>query len=175
LQFYCGQQIGPTSSPQILVQDETLLASTPTVKGTQCLIHANDNLDGQGQDVLTLGGIPAITRIEGGFNNPTTVLRGVRNISRSDSIVTALLYDGHSLCNSSGHNGPCSSPDPTPATVIGFMQLGVQETSGGDHQVHAIILNVVGCQNIPVFTPPANAISGIGSPIPVRLVQSPTP
>jgi hypothetical protein len=77
------------------------------------------------------------------------------------------------MCNSSSGNGPCSSPDPVKATVLGFIQLGVKETSGGDHQFHAVIMNVVGCRDAIVNAPPGNAISGGASPIPVRLVQAP--
>jgi hypothetical protein len=173
LQFYCGQQIGPGTNPEIQVEDETSLDSTPTVKGTQCLIHADNHGTPSGQDELTVGGSPPTVRILGGSNNPNTALHGIRNLSRSDSIVTALLYDGHSMCNSSSGNGPCSSPDPVKATVLGFIQLGVKETSGGDHQFHAVIMNVVGCRDAIVNAPPGNAISGGASPIPVRLVQAP--
>ncbi len=173
LQFYCGQQIGPGSSSGILVEDETSLNGTPTVVGTRCLIHADNNFSA-GQDDLSVGGTPPVLRITGGSNNPNTALHGVQNLSRSDSIVTALLYDGHSMCGASSGNGPCSFPDPTPATVIGFLQLGVKETSGGNHQFHAIILNAVGCKNVVVTDPPTvNTISGGSSPIPVRLVQTP--
>jgi hypothetical protein len=174
LKFYCGQQIGPHSDPLILAEDETSLAGTPTVKGTQCLIHADDNLSA-GQDDLSVGGSPPVLRIIGGSNNPNTAVHSIRNLSRSDSIVTALLYDGHSMCGSSAGNGPCRFPDPTPATVIGFIQLGVKETSGGDHQIHAVILNVVGCKNTVVSTAPTTNIivSNGASPIPIRLVQTP--
>jgi len=173
LQFYCGQQIGPSSSSGILVEDETSLNGTPTVVGTRCLIHADNNFSA-GQDDLSVAGTPAVLRITGGSNNPNSAIQGVHNLSRSDSIVTALLYDGHSMCGASSGNGPCSFPDPTPATVIRFLQLGVKETSGGTHQFHAIILNAVGCKNVVVTDPPnINTISGAASPIPVRLVQSP--
>jgi len=71
-----------------------------------------DNNFSAGQDDLSVGGTLPVLRITGGSNNPNSALHSVRNLSRSDSIVTALLYDGHSMCGASSGNGPCSSPDP---------------------------------------------------------------
>jgi hypothetical protein len=174
--FSCGQQIGPGSVPQILIQSETSLTTQPTVEGTQCLIHATDNDLDKGQDFFSTSGTPPVS-IVGGHNNPNPALRDTPNISRSDSVVAVPLYDGHEMCADppGGVIGSCGTlPAQPSATVIGFLQLGIQETETGP-QVHAVILNAVGCSpNAIAAFPPTNPISGGGSsPIPVRLVRTP--
>ena len=128
LRMYCGQQIGPGSIPQILIEGESPLTGTPTVEGTKCLIHASGSGLNQGQDTIS-SSVPVV--INGGSNNPNPSLR-FPNISRSDSVITAMLYDGHQMCfDSPPATDACTAPSPQPATVIGFLQLGIQETNGG--------------------------------------------
>src|SRR5262249_39704967 len=101
--------------------------------------------------------------VTGGSNNPNPAMRSntTSTISRSDSIITVPLYDGHDL--SSG----------TPATVIGFLQLGIQDVdvtppiSTPDH-FDAYILNAVGCNPSGLGTPVAG---GQIAPVPVRLIH----
>jgi hypothetical protein len=172
LQFQCGQQIGTGSSPEILIQSESLLALSPTETGTKCLIHATNTGPGQGQDEFVTG-VPVF--INGGDNNPNTAFH-VPNISRSDSVVTVPVYRGDQMCFDAppppNIYGKCVAASPTPATVIGFLQLAIQDTEGGG--LHAVILNIVGCSPAAIAaSPSANAISGgESSPIPVRLVQA---
>jgi hypothetical protein len=163
LPMYCGQQVGKTATPQILIEGASPFG-TPTIIGTKCLIHARDEGDDQGQDDIRPG-VPVV--INGGSRNPNPSLR-TPNISRSDSVVTAPLFDGRQIDNSSS----------VPATVIGFLQLGVRQTNGGGgggQLLEAVVLNVVGCSpNAIAAYPPSNPISAGGSsPIPVRLVQTP--
>lgn len=177
----CGQQVGPglsPSSPAIPVEiiSETGFP-TRTRAGGRCLIHAARNGLGQGQDSFS-SSIPNI--ITGGSANPNRSLRGITNISRSDSVVTVPLYDGQPLCDSSSPSGTCSVPAPSPAppVVLGFLQLGIQQTlsgSGTVPEIQAVILNIVGCTPTAVsnFNPnPANGITS-NSAIPVRLVRNP--
>ncbi|HSS97866.1 MAG TPA: hypothetical protein VLK33_12590 [Terriglobales bacterium] len=164
LPMSCGMPIGPTASPYQFTFEGAGPALGPTVIGTKCLIHASGNGNNQGQDEFTTG-VPVT--INGGSNNPNPSLHNVSNISRSDSVVTAPLFDGRQMNNSS-----------PPAPIIGFLQLGVRETNGGgggggSQLLDAVILNVVGC-NSGLAYPPSNPISAGGaSPIPVRLVQTP--
>jgi len=129
----------------------------------------------QGQDEFSRNVVPVT--IAGGDRNPNPGLQ-VPNISRSDSVVTALLYDGHQMCSdpTSGPgtpNGTCVNVSPQPtATVIGFLQLGIEETNGGQ-LLDTVVLNAVGC-NPNIAYPPTNPLTAGGSsPIPVRLVQTP--
>jgi hypothetical protein len=131
-----------------------------TSEATQCLIHANGNNPGDGQDTITPQGAGNPPTIAPGFNNPNTALAGATNISRSDSIVTLPIFN---------YNGdPCGGGPCTPVQVIGFLQLGIQEVSPGG-RLTGVIMNAVGCDPNNPGTP---QISGGGlSPIPVRLVQ----
>ena len=133
-------------------------------EGTQCLIHSsttttiactspNTTYD---QDCFMPG--PPVT-IQGGISNPNPALQSRANISRSDSVVTVPVYDGSSQ--------PCPTGTPCTVTVIGFLQLGIQDVDPFG-AVRAIVLNAAGCGS-STGTP----ISGGGvSPIPVRLVHN---
>jgi hypothetical protein len=172
LSLYCGQKIGPGFTPEILIEAETLSTTTPTSDSTKCLIHAAGLGPNQGQDSFSNGGPPV--SISGGDNNPNVSLR-VPNISRSDSVVTVPIYDGHQMCFDSATPtvyGTCVNTSPLPATVIGFLQLGIKDTGGGQ-TLNSVILNAVGCsQNAITASPSPNSVSGESSPIPVRLVQA---
>ena len=157
-QFSCGQQIGPSQS---ITVDTDPPGQVKTSPGTQCLIHAQSNGLGSGQDIFNPGAPVTIT---GGDNNPNTALRNVASISRSDSVITVPVYDviggaTEDLCPS----GICS----VTGTVVGFLQLGIESVdSAGD--LNAVILNAAGCNPTNSGTP----VSGGGvSPIPVRLIQ----
>jgi len=170
LRFYCGQHIGSGTNPKILVHVESPISGQPTEDGTKCLIHASGTGANQGQDEFSAG-VPPVT-ITGGSNNPNPSLQ-VPNISRSDSVVTAMLYKGDQLCfDPSLHNGSCVND--APATVIGFLQLGVQQSNGGP-LVDAVVLNAVGCSPdaIAAYPPPNPVFAGGSSPIPIRLVKAP--
>jgi len=148
----CGSTITPMSAA---------LLNTQTSEATQCLIHSNGGLLGDGQDVITSQGAGNPPTITPGFNNPNTALAGATNISRSDSIVTVPLFKWTGIDPCGG--GPC-----TPVQVIGFLQLGIQDVSAGG-RLTGVIMNAVGCDPNNPGTP---QISGGGvSPIPVRLIQ----
>jgi hypothetical protein len=157
-QFSCGQTVG--AGQAVFVAGGSLVL---TDQGTQCLIHASGQGPGLGQDVLTPSGVgaPPVT-IEGGNNNPNPALQGPTNISRSDSVVTMPIY--HSLINVNlCPGGTCTGT----GTIIGFLQLGIQENSAPG-QVKGVIMNVAGCNPGAGGT----AVSGGGvSPIPVRLIH----
>jgi Putative Flp pilus-assembly TadE/G-like len=176
--FQCGQQIGPTSTPSIPIDNRiwTGFLQSRTDQGTQCLIHTNASVNYTGscsahlleQDCFSPQGVGKPVLIQPGSANPDPSFSTVSYISRSDSVVTVPLFDGGNLCSSN----PCSGN----ATVVGFLQLGIIQdgcpsgpTCGpGPAKVQAIILNASGC-NTGATAPP---VSGGGvSPIPVRLIQ----
>src|SRR5712692_11276 len=157
-QFSCGQTIG--SGQLVSIDPGTGGGSLKAehVAATQSLIHADNGGLGSGQDSIIPNLVAPVTII-GGDDNPNPALRGVNNISRSDSIVTVPLYDGRDMCPS----GSCNIT----ATVVCFLQLGITQANPGG-TVDAVILNVSGCPPIPT----GNAVSGGGtSPIPVRLIH----
>ncbi len=145
------------------------LASPPTDQAALCLVHADALGLDQGQDIFSSpgGGLPE--NVEGGYNNTNTALRGVLNISRSDSVITVPLWDG-SL-------NPACQLGISPACVfniVGFMQLGITQITKpfvGPLQVvviEGVVLNLSGCGGVAAGTPVSG---GAISPVPVRLVQ----
>jgi len=172
-QFSCGQIIGPGSpAPQVTVHTGGGGVDTRTNEGTQCLIHASGRGPTLGQDeLLPTGGAPdgtAPITIKGGDNNPNLALQGVTSISRSDSIVTVPIY--HRAGAPPDDLCPAGVPCTVTATIVGFLQLGIQENVAGgpNGQVKGVIMNVAGCNTGAGGTP----VSGGGvSPIPVRLIH----
>ena len=146
--------------------------NTDAAEGTQCLIHTTgfSGVGGTCPDPEPDCFDPnpgAPVAINGGSMNPNAGLQSVANISRSDSIVTAPIFDGqHNPCSNYSISGECDST-PANVQVIGFLQLGIQSVSAaGD--VTAVILNAVGCNPSATGT----GVSGGGvSVIPVRLIQ----
>jgi hypothetical protein len=165
-QFSCGQTVGAGQAVTVLPGGGSL--GPRTNEGTQCLIHASGRGPTLGQDELfptggTPDGTPPIT-IKGGDNNQNPALQGVTSISRSDSIVTVPIYyraGSSDLCP----GGACSQT----ATIVGFLQLGIQENAAGPNgQVKGVIMNVAGCN--PGAGNPVVSGGGV-SPIPVRLIH----
>jgi putative Flp pilus-assembly TadE/G-like protein len=158
--------VGPTEIIKIIPPTTPGLANR-TREGGRCLIHANNDNLGQGQDELieSGGGAPPVI-INGKDNNPNPLLQNVPNISRSDSVVTVPLYDGSNLCP----GGACSVTKP----IVGFLQLGIKRTipgGGGQPQLEAVIMNASGC-NPAVVGSGITPVSGGGvSSIPVRLIH----
>jgi Flp pilus assembly protein TadG len=152
LQFGNNQSI-PMPSAQVDTRSLGTLQSR-TSAGVQCLTHAAGNGLGQGQDTFTTG--PPVT-ITGGSNNPDPALRGV-SIHRSDSIVTAPVFNCAGTCDGTG---------AVQLQIVGFLQLAIQDVTGsGD--IEALVLNAAGTDPASTGTP----VSGAGpSPLPVRLIQ----
>ena len=166
-QFSCGQTIG--AGQTVTVQTGGGLG-VRTNEGTQCLIHAGSPGQGLtlGQDVLTDSSVPVT--ITGGDNNPNPLLRGVTNISRSDSIVTVPIY--HKVGSADLCPGGCNQT----ATIVGFLQLGITQNvpnanppgPAANGKIEGVIMNVAGCNSGAGGTP----VSGGGvSAIPVRLIH----
>ena len=153
--FANGQSI-PMASVQVDTRSKGNLQSR-TVSGTQCLIHAAGSGLGQGQDTFTTG-LPVT--ITGGTNNPNPALRGVSGIHRSDSVITAPVFNCPAV-------GPCDGTGAVQLQIVGFLQLGILDiTAAGD--INAVILNAAGIDPTSMGTP----VTGAGSsPIPVRLIH----
>lgn len=130
-----------------------------TRRATRCLVHADNEGLGQGQDEI-IGAGPPLT-IRAGDNYPISSLNG-ETVSRSDSVVTVPLYDGSTLCTGPGTCG-------ITITVVGFLQIGINQTTTfapGSPQLRGVILNAVGCNG----TAPGVS-AGTTSPVAVRLIH----
>jgi len=134
-----------------------------TNQGIDCLIHAGADGTGNGQDAISPG--PPVT-MTNGTNNPNTSIPASSTISQSDSVVTVPVFNRTSdPCSPSG----CGA-GLTTETVIGFLQLGIQDVATGPlaGSIDTVVINAVGCNAGGSGT----AVSGGGiSPIPVRLIQ----
>ena len=152
-QFSNNQFIGPGQPIQVDTRSLGNLQAR-TSAGTQCLIHASGNGLGQGQDSFTTG-LPVT--ITGGTNNPDASLRGVANIHRSDSVVTAPVFNCPTL-------GTCDGT--AQLQIVGYLQLGIQDVTATG--VDAVILNAAGTDPSATGTPVTGASA---SPVPVRLMH----
>ncbi len=169
IKFSCGQDIGPGTDPLIVPNITTGGSSdlfAVTRDGVRCLIHAQDYGFNQGQDIFIPNGTGPV-QINGGDNNPNMFLQ-TANISRSDSVITAPIYDGRQYTTANQFciypSGACT----TTTKIIGFLQIGITDAESGIPQANGYILNVVGCG----ANSGAGGVSSNGtSPIPVRLIQ----
>ena len=158
--FGNNQSIPMAGSPPVQVDTRSLgTLQVRTRDGTLCLIHADSPGPGMGQDSFTQVTLPLT--ITGGYNNPDAALANVSGIHRSDSVVTAPVF------NCPAAPATCDGTGVSSLQIVGFLQLGIQDvTATGD--IHAVILNAAGTSPTGV-TP---AITGAGtSPVPVRLIQ----
>jgi hypothetical protein len=175
--FTCGESVnGPTDPVWVDGRFHTGSLQPRTNQGTQCLIHASGTgppvipLDCSTgpyeQDCFVVSGAGNPILITPGTQNPDPSLAGADYISRSDSVVTVPLFNGSNLCPPTG----CIDiQNATPATIVGFLQLGIQANVGSG-TIDAVILNASGCNS----TPTGAAVSGGDvSSIPVRLIQTP--
>jgi hypothetical protein len=152
-QFGNNQSI-PMPSAQVDTRSLGTLQSR-TAFGVECLIHAGGAGSSQGQDRFTPG--PPVT-ITGGSNNPDANLRGV-SIHRSDSVVTAPVFNCAGTCDGTG---------AVQLQIVGFLQLAIQDVTAGGGSIDAVVLNAAGTDPASTGTP----VTGAGSsPVPVRLIQ----
>ena len=151
-----GNPRGMQCGDSLPINVNASLADTQT--GIECLMHTDDvGAGGTDQDTINVG--PPVT-INGGLSNPNTSLRGQANISSSDSVVNVPVFEW--TTNPCAGGGPCTNQ-----TVIGFLQLGIQEIDAGG-VFKAVVMNAVGCNPSPT----GNTVTGGGlSALPVRLIQ----
>lgn len=138
----------------------------PTDQGTDARINASGNGMNRGQDTIDTSIGPPFP-ITGGANNPDTSLIGQIYYGPSASQVLVPVFGGQYL-----------NPGGDTATVIGFMQLFIQDAvhSGTDDIMNSIVLNVIPCSSgggngdgngtTPEVTAPG------GMAVPVRLIRT---
>jgi hypothetical protein len=157
IQFTCGNTISTLPGNR----------GNPTATAVESLIHASNSGLGQGQDKIDTTVSPPVIRA--GSSNPL-VLNGVITagtaITTSDSLMTAFVYDGHTL-----------KPGKETLTIVGFMQLFITQVDS-NNDIPGVIMNLAGCGNNPQPNGTCSSSSGTvsgggGSLIPIRLVRNP--
>ena len=133
----------------------------PTKQGANNLIGGPN-----GQDSIDTSTPPPFN-ITAGSNNPYYP-QGTQNITQSSSIITVPVYGGTGQL--------CPGNSCAQQTVIGFMQLFVENVAGGAKDlVNARVMNVVACGSSGNGNgnggPPVTG--GAATLIPVRLVRNP--
>lgn len=142
----CGQQLQSLNGNKV----------GPTEQGIQSLIHSNGSGLGQGQDTINTSTSPFT--MTAGSNNP--YVSGGTSITQSDSLVTVPVY-----------SGPSPGPEGGSVTVVGYMQMFIQNTDGGAN-ITAVVTGVSSCGATTGGTCGAGSVAGGGaSYIPVRLVH----
>jgi hypothetical protein len=169
-QIACANRNRVTCGDALPISDFSVQSTIQgtTDQGVDCLIHAGADGAGNGQDTVNAG--PPVT-MTNGTNNPNTSIPASSTISQSDSVITVPVFNRTvDPCSGSSCGGGA-----TTETVVGFLQLGVQqvETAGPTTVagvIDTVVINAVGCD--PGAPTPTKIVSGGGvSPIPVRLIQ----
>ena len=147
------------------VEMETGNMVGPTGEGVRCLINqGNGNSFPNGQDTYN----PATGLITAGTSNPYYPAGTI--VTKSDSVVTLPLYDGHQLC-------PGNSCGST-VMIVGFIQLFIIQERNPQATVEAYVMGVSGC-GAGGPTPScdeeggSNSVGTGGEFAPVRLVRNP--
>jgi hypothetical protein len=164
--YQCGVPLGSNNNYSVDLSENP--AAGDTQNAVQCLIHQTlpTTASPSGQDVLAPGGPAPPTypfQIFAGTSNPLTGagLASGSIITNSSSIVSLPIYDQTNPVT-------LSTTGDTNVTVVGFLQVFINATTGG--VVDVTVLNVSGCGNAVASSAPA--LYGTSS-VPVRLITPP--
>ncbi len=112
--------------------------------------------------------------IQAGKNPPYVITAGAGNpfaaagltITQSAALITVPMFDGDNI-----------SPGPAAVTIVGYIQLFVQDINhqGNEDLIDTVILNVTQCGNTQGTSCSASGVATAGgaSFVPIRLVQHP--
>jgi len=162
--YTCGIPAGSGTTQVDLTENPVFPHSQTGDTGTavQCLIHATALGPGNGQDQLVSGTFPF--QIQAGSDNPLVQDGLVANngiITTSSSIVTIPIYD------STAGTGKLNGSQPQ-VTIVGFLQVFINDLNGTGQLLNVTVMNVAGCSNNASNSP----VSGT-SPVPIRLITPP--
>ena len=155
--YQCGVQSSLAVSPANAIDlTENPGGSTgDTATGVACLINQSSVGSPSGQDTINTLSYPY--QITAGTGNPNAALSG-KIVSVSNSIMSLPIFD-ETTAN--------FSVNPTNVTIIGFLQVFVNQVNG-DGSLNVTVLNVAGCGNNAAN----RAVTG-SSPVPIRLITPP--
>jgi|SRR5438552_6653201 len=132
-----------------------------TADASQCLInHVSSPTD---EDSLDTTNFPY--QVKAGTNSPLTRAGVASNtvITSSNSIVTVPIYD-------SDPPVPLNPTGTTSVTIVGFLQVFINNVNSANGNLNVTVLNVSGCGNGTNTV--GTAVAG-SSPVPVRLISNP--
>jgi len=132
-----------------------------SVNAAACLINAGGSGPDQGQDILSPATYPF--QINAGTNSalPSAGIASGSQITSSPSIVSLPIYDSTVAINPTG---------TTSVTVVGFLQVFINNVNSGAGAINVTVMNVAGCGN--AVGTGTTSVYGT-SPVPVRLITPP--
>jgi Flp pilus assembly protein TadG len=155
--YQCGVQSSAAPTPnQVDLAENPTGSLGDTSLATQCLIN-----QAAGPDTLDLTAYPY--HFNTGAGNPIVASGALTSgsiVTSSNSIVTLPIYDGN----------PVAVSGTSPVTIVGFLQVFINNVDTGTGNVNVTVLNVTGCGNGTNAV--GTAVSGT-SPVPVRLITYP--
>ncbi|MGB2606448.1 MAG: pilus assembly protein TadG-related protein [Candidatus Sulfotelmatobacter sp.] len=162
--YACGNSL----ANNVDLADNPGLPGNDSVNAAQCLINESASGVGSGQDYLAPG--PST----GPYTYPFQILAGGNSalisagvasgsqITSSPSIVSLPIYD-------SGAVTIFGAGASTPVTVIGFLQVFINNADNATGNINVTVMNVAGCGNSFGGTTVAFGTS----PVPIRLITPP--
>ncbi|MGC1372194.1 MAG: pilus assembly protein TadG-related protein [Candidatus Sulfotelmatobacter sp.] len=153
-QYQCGVQYSALSNPNTIdLAENPNGVNGDTATAAACLINQNN-----GQDSIDESVYPY--QIKAGSGNPLNVSGTV--ITNSNSIVTLPIYDDTQYTTNLAANSPI--------TIVGFLQVFIQNVSTTNGSLAVTVMNVAACgNNVSSSTQPVYG----SSPVPVRLITPP--
>lgn len=159
--YTCGTPSGTTGATQADLNENPVNPSgdggdSPTA--AQCLINQSS-----GNDSLDTTAFPF--QIKAGSGSPLVqsgVVGSNNVITTSNSIVTVPIFD------SAGTPFPRGNHEP-PVTIVGFLQVFINNVNTANGNMNVTVMNVAGCSNDAAGNP---TVTGTSS-VPIRLITPP--
>jgi len=159
--YTCGTPSGTSGATQADLNENPVRPSgdggdSPTA--AQCLINqsaGNDSLDTTTFPFQIKAGSGSAL-VQSGIVNSNSI------ITTSNSIVTVPIYD------SAGAAFPRGNHEP-PVTIVGFLQVFINNVDTTNGNINVTVMNVAGCSNDAAGNP---TVTGT-SPVPIRLITPP--
>jgi len=160
--YQCGVQSSVAATPNQVDLSESPARPPPgdTANALACLMTNSTTLPLSGQDTLDTTAYPY--RIIAGSASPLGAGVSGGPVTSSNSIISLPIYDDTTAADFTLVN-------PTSVTIVGFLQVFVNNINAADGSLQVTVLNVAGCGNNASTT---GAVTGT-SPVPVRLVTPP--
>jgi Flp pilus assembly protein TadG len=150
--YHCGEAVAVNT---VDLNENPGGGTGDTVTGLACTLTNNTSTPLSGQDQLVSTAYPFVAIA--GSANPLGISGSP--IVNSNSLMTLPIYDQNA-------NGGTITTTNNPVTIIGFLQVFVNDVSATDGSVQATVVNVAGCgSNASTNTPLTT-----NSPVPVRLI-----